>query len=184
MLPLQLLAALAAAPAPAPITPPRVQASIAAEFGTVLFLTAGPSPSALALSVSQRLWWPRGFRLDLGFRTLLGSQYAAGAAVEGFARIALAPAFGAWRPSVALEVGVSAATRLVIADTSLAPGNDLRSRVDFSPVYIGFGATPVRFQFGRFSFAIGSLTAGTDLMNPGRMLRVDVSAVQFAWRFL
>jgi hypothetical protein len=175
-----VIAASNAAPHP-PHVPPI--ASLSVEYGLFLFMNAAVGPTAHAIGATERVSFASGFEFAFGLRALVASQFPAGAAMEGFGRVGFGPRLGAWNPGLALELGVTAANRIVLDTVSTAPGNDLRNRGEASPLFVAFDAAPLRFRFGRFGFAIASIAAGTDLVNPGRVLRVQLTAVQLAWSF-
>jgi hypothetical protein len=162
---------------------PRPVASISVDYGVFLFMSAGVGPTAHAATATLRTSFASGFEFGLGLRALVAREFPAGAAMEGFGRIGFAPRFGAWNPALSLELGVTAANRIVLDRVSVAPGNDLRNRGDASPLFVAFDAAPLRFRFGRFGFAVASLAAGTDVLNPGRVLRVQLTALQLTWSF-
>lgn len=182
LIPAFIVIATAGPPRPRPPVA-RPIASFSLDYGVFLFMTAGVGPVAHAATATLRTSFASGFEFAFGLRALVAREFPAGAAMEGFGRLGFAPRLAAWNPALSLELGVTAANRVVLDPLSVAPGNDLRNRGDASPLFVAFDAAPLRFRFGQFGFAIASLAAGTDLVNPGRVLRVQLTAVQLTWSF-
>lgn len=162
---------------------PAREYSIDLELSSVFFLSPGLQPSALSAGLVERTRSRRGLEASLGLRVLMAREFAGGAAAELWTGVGLAPRFGAWRPRVGVQLGLTGAQRFAADSTRVAPGNDLTLRLVEGPVYLAFEAAPARFQFGSVQLSLVQFAVGTDVWNAGRVVRVQFTALELGWSF-
>ena len=96
---------------------------------------------------------------------------------EAFARVLAAPWVGRWRPSVGLELGLTARGRFEEGDALL---REMRaaSEEDISPFYVAAHAAPLSFRIGdTWRVSVAEIHAGTHLGNTGRTTRAQIGVV-------
>ncbi len=165
-----------AAPDSRPVRAPFLsEIHVQASLGAVAYFPLRPIYAALSLSVAART--PASLEVEVGGHFLL-SRRRPGA--EGHLAAFLAPRLGRWHPRAGAGIGLSGAAR---PSARAEPLDDLLARrYRASPLYVTFAFSAVRFQVGRATLSGLDLGVGTDLLAPGRAVRVEVSLVTFAWR--
>ncbi|QRN94794.1 hypothetical protein JRI60_37625 [Archangium violaceum] len=111
-----------------------------------------------------------------GLRTGSGPATKTPLPLEVFVHAQVGARFGVWAPTAGPELGFSGFTQLV--DTVLMRGRQHEyedSRL--GPVYFAFGASPLRFQLGRFTLSALQLRVGTSFPAPGASVRVQLGLV-------
>jgi len=176
--------ALWAVPAPAAELP-RWQVSVSSDrlvwLGSVAWL-----PSA-AQSVDVQFRPPLAGRSDLAVgctgRVLSTMMLEAGAAGEVGLRVAYAPVGRVYRPSIGLEGGWSGAARFDWADWYGEGWEEKQpvTRADYSPLFTGVTAEPLRFSHGLGTISALGMAVGQ--LGRGRVLRAGVSLVSIGVQF-
>ncbi len=113
-------------------------------------------------------------RLTAGMRVgLLGG---ASVPLEGYGRAQLVAPFGAWKPSIGPEVGVTGFTRSMRLYEGTGYPDAVIDLVEarMSPVYVALSASPLRFQFNRFTFSAAEVQVGTTVPRLTSALRIQL----------
>jgi hypothetical protein len=159
------------------------EGSIELEAGGLAYFSVPPVASGYTVGIVNHVRLQSGFDFALGGRlVVLGSRLRAGAATEGFVRAGFAPAFGPWCPRLSLELGVTT-TGDASVPNSVAPGSFALVQPPQSAAYVAVVATPVRFRFGRYSFAVLGFSAGTPIPDAASALRLHVHYFEIEMSF-
>ncbi len=161
-----------------------------------------PRPTPLnELSLSMVQWSYRGFLLDTeGFvgldlayrRAVEGLPFRYGAGLrsagprervsiplEAYGVFELVGALGVWQPAVGIEVGLSGFNRLDLAHRGGIPPAVHRIEEErIGPLYLGFNASALRFQFGRWTVSALELQLGTSAFPLGASARTQLGLVR------
>lgn len=182
------LAALAALPllAPAASAGPD-ELSVWLDAGSAINNSAGLPPFSAMLGTGVDARWAPGFETSAGLRWSPFEVFTLTPGAEAFGAVTLAPAFGAWRPAIGLEAGLSSITD-VSADALrksglVTPGEYYSDTPAFSPFYAAIAAKPLRVRLGTLTLSAFGFAIGTHWPDGGRVLRIHVIPVQAGWRF-
>ncbi len=151
------------------------------------FVSATPSlPGQIALDVAYHhaldvAGREELLRLTAGMR--LGLVGGARVPLEGYGRAQLVAPFGAWRPSIGPEVGVTGFTRYMRLYEGSGYPDAIINHVEetMSPVYVALSASPLRFQFSRFTFSAAEIQVGATVPHLTSALRVQLGILHLGW---
>jgi len=102
--------------------------------------------------------------------------------LEGFLQTQLQGHLGAWRPAAGPEVGVSGFARFPVVTTGRPEGGFASRRDDALGVgYLAFAASPLRFEFGRWTLVALESHIGASFPPLGGAARVQLGLVQMGF---
>lgn len=159
-------------------------------FSLITYMGSFGETRVSAISASYTLWARPGFELIGGGRFGFGPDVR-GIVLDGFVAAALSPTFvtlydekgrtGAWRPSLAFEVGAS--TVKTKFDETFAAEDVQRVSPDVGAFYGSIMSRPLRFKLtGVVASALG-LGVGTTLPRPGEYVRLQIEFLRVGYAF-
>ena len=93
--------------------------------------------------------------------------------LEGFVQLRLRARVGPWEPEAGPELGVSGFTSVYIRPLP-AETEDAVEESYFTPVYVAFGAAPLRWRLGRVTLSALEFHVGTSSNPPGALIRLHL----------
>lgn len=157
------------------------------DVSSVMNSTALTPPQSMMVGAGVEVAGGGPLELTLGLRWSPVQSFVVASGVEVFGAAALAPAYGAWRPTLGLEVGWTSITSLDRSDVTksglIEPGSYFLDAGAFSPFYVSVAGKPLRFQLGPTILTTMAFSLGTHWPDPGRVLRLQIIPVQLGWGF-
>ncbi len=121
-------------------------------------------------------------RFTVGMR--LGLLGGARVPLEGYGRAQLVASFGVWKPALGPEVGVTGFTRSMrlFEGTGYPDVYVSLAEQTMSPVYVALSASPLRFQFNRFTVSAAEVQVGMPVPHLTSALRVQLGILHVGGR--
>lgn len=161
--------------------PPEVW--VQAECGTAQFVERATGGSRWQIGVGATARWPAGLELEVGVRRLFSPYIRPWPGVDGFVAARAAPAFGATRPAVGLELGLTSDFDRDWGEAELNGPNLLaRAQAHTDPLYMAVQVEPLRAAWGRVAVGVLEVSFGTTLPDWGRVFRYEVTWLRLGVR--
>ncbi len=151
---------------------------VGAGFGMLIYQSVYTMENSFGVEVAVRSKlagpadWQAGARLGLG-----------PVLPEIFGRAVLIREFGAWRPDIGIEIGVTARARFQ-DETGLLGETRSAMNQDVGIVYLAIHAAPLSFRISeKWRFSALELDFGTHFVDFGRTLRGQLTLVSISRKF-
>lgn len=121
---------------------------------------------------------PDGMEVGAGLRATTG-RTGVTLPLEVYGALRFVARIGPWQPAAGPELGLSGLARFSPRTDGFPGDLDQMEGQRLSPLYVSFGAAPLRFRFGRWTLSALELGLGAPLFPSGTALRTQLGFVSF-----